>query len=169
MDLSRHSQLTQLSQFTQLRYSYFAVPVIYILGVLWLPAATLWLVLLGWVGVNWYRISSLVLKQGYWVILQSFGLHLALNLAAFASAWAANIFNRGGLFSGGGGDDFINLLILGFLAIVLLITAMIWPLIKLVKGYQALMNSYKDYTEDGSVDSSAKSSADVEDNSSETI
>ncbi|WP_299801582.1 hypothetical protein [uncultured Shewanella sp.] len=163
MDLSRRSQLTQL------RCSYFAVPVIYILCVLWLPAAALWLVLLAWVGVNWYRISSPVLKQGYWVILQSFGLHLALNLTAFASALGASIFNRGGLFSGGGGDDFINLLILGFLTIVLLITAMILPLIKLVKGYQVLMNSYKDCTEDGSVDSSAKSSADIKDNNSEAV
>lgn len=153
MDLSRHSQPTQLSQLTQLRYSYFAVPVIYILGVLWLPAAALWLVLLGWVGVNWYRISSPVLKQGYWVILQSFGLHLALNLAAVASAWGASIFNRGGLFSGGGGDDFLYLLILGFLVIVLLITAMILPSIKLVKGYQTLMTSH----------------ADVEDNSCEAV
>ncbi|GIU05964.1 MULTISPECIES: hypothetical protein [unclassified Shewanella] len=138
MDLSRHSQLTQL------RYSYFAVPVIYILGVLWLPAAALWIGWLAWVGVNWYRIQSPVLKQGYWVILQSFGLHLALNLAAIASAWGANIFNRGGLFSGGGGDDFLYLLALGLLALVLLVTAMIWPLIKLVKGYQTLMNSYAD-------------------------
>ncbi|MCK8044371.1 hypothetical protein MSG37_05705 [Shewanella sp. 1CM18E] len=163
MDLSRHSLLTQL------RYSYFAVPVIYILGVLWLPAATLWIGWLGWVGVNWYRLQSPVLKQGYWVLLQSLGLHLALNLAAVSSAWGASIFNRGGLFSGGGGDDFINLLILGFLAIALLITAMIWPLIKLVKGYQVLMNSHKNCTEDGSVDSSAKSSADAEGNSSETV
>ncbi|MGS0689507.1 hypothetical protein [Shewanella sp. 30m-9] len=76
MDLSRHSQPTQLSQLTQLRYSYFAVPVIYILGVVWLPAAALWIGWLGWVGVNWYRIQSPVLKQGYWVILQSLGLHL---------------------------------------------------------------------------------------------
>ncbi|GIU30334.1 hypothetical protein L2719_09505 [Shewanella schlegeliana] len=162
MDLSR------LSQLTQLRYSYFAVPVIYILCVLWLPVATLWLVLLGWVGFNWYRVTCPVFKQGYWVILQSFGLHIALNLAAFASAWGANIFNRGGLFSGGG-DDFLYLLILGLVAIALMITAMILPSIKLVKGYQVLMNSCKDCTKGGNVDSSAKSSADIEGNNSEAI
>ncbi|MCL1146224.1 hypothetical protein L2747_09475 [Shewanella marinintestina] len=164
MDLSRHSQLTQL------RYSYFAVPVIYILGALWLPAATLWIGWLGWVGVNWYRIQSAVLKQGYWVILQSFGLHLALNLAAFASVWGASIFNRGGLFnSAGDGDDFFYMLALGLLALVLLVIGMIWPLVKLVKGYQALMNSHKDCTEGSSVDCNKKACADIKEHKNEAV
>ncbi|ABZ78109.1 hypothetical protein Shal_3568 [Shewanella halifaxensis HAW-EB4] len=155
MDFSKCSSLAPV------RYSYLAAAVIYLLSWIWLPAATLWIALLGWAGFRWRNVNTPHLKQAYWVLLQSIWLYLGLHLAAFASFWGASRFNRGGLFSTTGAEEFGYLLGLGFLGALLLIIGTLWPLIRLVKSYRALMAINEacngKSSEDCSVDSSEKS------------
>ncbi|MGS0676030.1 hypothetical protein [Shewanella sp. 125m-1] len=183
MDLSKCSSLAQV------RYSYLGAAVIYLLSWIWLPAATLWVVLLSWAGFCWHRVTSPILKQGYLNLLQSIGIYLGLHLAALASFVVASRFNYGGLFSTTGAEELGYLLGFGFLGAVLLIIGTLWPLIRLVKGYRVLMaineacngkssenccvdssaDSSEGSSEECSVDSNKKSNADIEVNNSEAV
>lgn len=124
-----------------LQCSYLATVVIYLGCWVWLPAAWLWAPLLVWTGYAWYQQQGAAFKQAYLSLIQAVALHLGLQLAAFGSLMMAGKYNHGGLFSGNGAENFGNLLMFALLGAILALTATLWPGVRLVKSYRALMST----------------------------
>lgn len=123
-----------------LQYSHLLAVLIYLASWVYLPAVCLWGALLLWAGYAWYQEREASFKPAYLSLIQAVALHIGLQLAAFASLLVAGKYNHGGLFSAHGQQNFGNLLIFALLGAVLALVATLWPALRLVKSYRALVS-----------------------------